>query len=322
VFGSAGTGCERWPWEPKAAATPAVPAEAPPQAPAMPWHGNVPAHELVAKANQGSLSVTDVELAVREVRQLMEAYGQEWKPLSTQDLGDQMDLHDIVNNLVDTELKAQDARGRGLDRGAEVQQRLAYLQRGFYAQEWERAMREQSAPTEEEIHAFYEQSKAMFVDPERIRVRQIVAASLSEAESVRSQVITGADFAALARSVSVGAGKEEGGDIGWHMRAFDLERLRQLGMAPAEQVFFPQLEPLAFALDVKQVSQPVKGPDGRFYLVQLEERTAAKQQTELEMHDGIKELLTLNKMQETLKGLRDKAKIESFPERLEDVEQQ
>ncbi len=281
----------------------------------------VPAQELAAKVNQASVSTTDVELATLELRRYVEATQQTWQPLPAQELADALDLTDVLANLLDAELKAQDARARGLDAKTDVRRRLAYLQRGFYAQEWDRWQRDRAVPKEEEIHQFYEQNKLGFSDPERIRARQVVAETLTEAEAVRTKAVEGADFAQLSRDFSVGAGKDQGGDIGWHLRTFDRDRLRFMGAEVTEEVFFPQLEPVAFALEHGQISQPVKGPDGRYYVVKLEERKPSRQQTELEVHDAIKDLVTMQAMQRQLEELRKKAQIERFPERLQDVKQ-
>ena len=313
-------GCEKWPWETKPASSPQK-ADASSQSPASqsPASVFVPDQEVVAKVNQAQISTTDVELATLELKRLVQAYQQNWQPLPAEDIPDKLDLYDVMNSLVDSELKTQDLRARGLS--AEAKRRLAYVQRDFYAREWERWQRERALPAEEAIHQFYEQNKAGFTDPERIRVRQVVTGTLAEAEAARSQAIQGAVFAQVARERSIGAGKEQGGDVGWHLRAVDKERLRLLGKAPTEQVFFPQLEPVAFALEVSQVSQPVKGPDGHYYVIQLEERKSAKQQTELEVHDAIKELLTMQNLQRQLEQLRKNTPVNRFPEHLKDVKQ-
>ena len=198
---------------------------------------------------------------------------------------------------------------------------MAYLLRSFYSQEWDQLQRETSVPTESEVHDFYEQNKAAFLDPERISVRQIVTKTLADAEAARARAVQGEPFASLAKELSVGAGKEQGGEIGWHLRALDKERLTMMGTNPTEEVFFPQLEPVAFALEKGQVSQPVKGPDAQLYLIQIEDRKAAKQQSELDVHDAIKDLLTAQNMQQKLEQLREKATIERFPERLSEVKQ-
>ena len=281
----------------------------------------VPTQDTVATINQAPLSTTDVELATLELRRFVEATNQTWQSLPAQEDPNALDLSDVTANLVDTELRAQDARRRGLDTKSEVKRRLAYLQRGFFAQEWDRWQRERATPTEEEIHQFYTQNQAGFTDPERIRIRLIVTETLSEAEAVRSKAVAGEDFGQLARNFSVGAGREEGGDAGWFLRTLDRDRLQFMGQRPEENVLFAQLEPIAFSLESGQTSQPVKGPDNRYYVVKLEERKAARQQTELEVHDAIKELLTLQTMQRQLDELRKKAQVERFPERLQDVKQ-
>lgn len=315
-------GCDRFPWESK----PEAPQGATVQsggytAPQAAGGSPVAFQDQVAVVNQASLSTTDVELATLELKRFVEVSQRSWQPLQAEDLPEALDLHDIMNEVVDSELKAQDALARGLIHRPEIQRRLTYLQRGFYAQEWDRWQRERAMPTEEEVRQFYEQNKAGFVDPERIHVRQIVTQTLAEAEAVRAQAVQGGVFAQLARERSVGEGKEQGGDVGWHLRAIDQERLRLMGAAPTEEVFFPQLESVVFSMEVNQVSQPVKGPDGRYYVVLLEERKPSRQQTELEMHDAIKQLLTLQNIQRQLEQLRKQAKIEQFPERLKDVQQ-
>lgn len=312
-------GCDRWPWETKAASNPSN-ADAHSSSTALPTTAPfIPEQDTVAKINVGLLSTTDVELKTLELKQLVQAYQQTWEPLSAEESPDKLDLHDVLSNLVEAELKTQDIRTRGL--GTEGKRRFAYLERSFYAQEWDRWQRERAAPSQEEIHQFYEQSKLGFVEPERLHAKQIVTETLADAEAIRAQAVQGAIFAQLARERSIGPGKEQGGDIGWYLRAVDKERLRLMGGAPSESAFFPQLEPMAFALEIGQVSQPVKGPDGRYYVIQIEERKPSRQQTELEVQDAIKELLTLRNLQRKLEELQEKATVQEFPERLQGVKQ-
>ncbi len=325
IVGLLCNGCDQLPWlskpksdnkqtvksAPDAHATPVVPSLSP----------AVPLQDRVAVVNGTMLSTQDLELAVQELKRLTQLYQQEWKPLSAEENPNALDLHDVLTNLTDSELKAQDARARGLDRKTDAQRRLAYLQRGFLSQEWETVQREHALPTEEEIHKFYEENKLGFIEPERIQVSQIVASSLAEAEGVRSKAVQGAVFAQLAAESSVGPGKEAGGDIGWHLKALDHERLRLIGAAPTEKIFFPQLEAVAFSLEDKQISQPVRGPDGRYYVVQLTQRKPAEQKTQLQVRDMIAELLTRQQIQDQLAQLRKKAKLEEFPEHLSGVEQ-
>lgn len=318
VVGLWSAGCDwHWPWESKSA--PVAQHTAPPPAPRS--DPLVPEPKRMAMVNQEAIALDDVETSVRELKQLARAYGQEWKPLPAQDDPNALDLHDVVTNLILLEVKAQDAKARHLETNPDVQRRWAYLQRNFLAQEWDRVQREGAAPTEEEIHKFYEDYKLGFLDPERVQVRQIVTATLAEAEALRARAVQGAVFQQLAAEASLGEGKEKGGDVGWFLRQPDKDRLTAMGMNPTENAFFPQLEPVAFALEKDQISQPVKGPEAHYYIVQLVERKPGRQRTELEVHDGIKETLILQKMQKQVEDLRKKATIKEFPERLSTVEQ-
>jgi len=315
-------GCDKLSGKPKAKEVEATAATAPAGGPAVGGAvAAVPPQDRVATINQAGISTTDLEMATLELRRFVEANQQAWQPLSTDESPEQLDLHDVLDNLVDVELRAQDAKARGLDAKPDVKRRLAYVLRGFYAQEWDRWQRERAMPTEEDIRKFYEENKAGFTEPEQIRTRQIVTDTLSEAEAVRTKAVSGEDFAQLARNFSVGAGKEQGGEIGWQLRTFDRDRLRYMGVESQQSVFFPQLEPVAFALEISQISQPVKGPDTRYYVIKLEERKPAKQQTELEVHDSIRGLLLVQNIQKQMDELRKKAQIEKFSEKLKDVKQ-
>lgn len=322
LMGLLSGGCNRWPWEPASDSGQPQASPTTAQSPASSSGSAtpfVPDQDLVAKVNGTLLSTTDVELATLELKRLVQAYQQQWEPLSTEEIPDKLDLQDVVNSLVDSELKAQDIRSRGLS--TEAKRRLAYVQRSFHSQEWDRWQRERAVPTEEQIHQFYEQNKLGFVEPERIRVRQIVTETLSEAEAVRAKTVQGSDFAQVARDFSVGAGRDQGGDVGWYVREVHMRLLTATGRLKGEKTFFGQLEPMAFALEVGQVSMPVKGLDGKYYVVKLEEHIPQKQRTELEVRDDIKELLTLQHVQQQLEQMRQKAKVDSFPDRLGNVKQ-
>ncbi len=283
----------------------------------------VPERERVAVVNQAAISTNDVEAAIREVKQLSAAYGQEWKPLSVEEDPNALDLQDVLTNVIDSELKAQDARARGLDRKPEVQQRLAYLERSFFAQEWDRLQRDLLTPSAAEVQKFYDQNKQSFIEPEAVHLRQIVVDTLAKAEGLRTRAVQGEPFTVLAQEQSVGEGKERGGDIGWYIREQDLRVVTAVtGTAPQEKAFLnAALEAVAFALEQGQISQPVKGTDGRYYIFQLEARRSPRQRQEVEVHDWLKGGLLMQKVQEQLDQLRKKATIKEHPERLESVEQ-
>lgn len=320
VIGFSAAGCKwQMPWDSSDEAAP--PPSAAPEPVKPQSRTKVAENKRVATINQEAISTADLETAIQELQQLSKAYNQEWKQLSAEEDPTGLDLRDILNNLIVLELKAQDALARGLDRRLEVQQRWAYLQRNFLAQEWDRLQRDTVIPTDKAISEFYEQYKLGFLDPERISVLQIVTPTLAEAEAVRARAVQGAVFKQLAVEVSIGESKEQGGEAGWFLREIDRNRLAAMGLNPTEQVLFPQLEPVAFALEKDQISQPVKGPDGNYYVLQLADRKPARQRTEVEVHDDIKASLMIQEVQKQIEQLRKKAEIKEFSERLGSVEQ-
>lgn len=82
--------------------------------------------------------------------------------------------------------------------------------------------------SESEILLYYQDNKARFEHPERVRVRQIFllageepkerARARARLEVLRDEIEAGADFEDLARLHSEAPGAEEGGIIGWQQR--------------------------------------------------------------------------------------------------------
>ena len=69
--------------------------------------------------------------------------------------------------------------------------------------------------TAEEIEAFYQQHKDQFARIERVRARHIRLADEAQAQRAMKALQGGADFAALARSVSRAPDAAQGGELGW-----------------------------------------------------------------------------------------------------------
>lgn len=278
-------------------------------------------HDRVAVVNEKPLSVKDVDLNLTELKQLAQAYGQEWKPIPVESEPATLGLDDVLDNLVVLELKAQDAKARGeIFRKTDVQRRWAYLERTFYAKQWDELQESLNKPSQEEINAFYEANKTSLIEPERIHLRQIVTATLAEAEAARARAVQGELFQRIAGEVSIGPGKELGGDIGEFVRA-NQQNLVDESLAGKVNVLYGQLESVAFTLENDQISQPVKDPNGRFVVVQLVGRTSPKQKTLTDVEDGITRLLTIQKIESKVEELRKKASVTTFLERLGAVAQ-
>jgi peptidyl-prolyl cis-trans isomerase SurA len=147
------------------------------------------------------------------------------------------------------------------------QQRRELLRRQYMQRLRERGELEPLQPTEEEMRAFYEQTKAQQPQrPATLTFRQIVirsdpdTAALREAfqlaDSIKVALREGADFDLTARQFSDDPGsRERGGDLGWVRR----------GMLVTE------FESVAFRLRPGVISEPVHSVFG-FHIIRVDRR--------------------------------------------------
>lgn len=318
-------GCEKMPWS--SGEKPAQPAAASATTTAvatqatMPDHPAIAAADVLATINGVAVSKADIQLRLKELKLLVTSTGQQWKPLTSQQ------LDGLMKELVNTELMSQDAEARGLGRSAEAQQRWAILRRNFFAQEWLNWSKEKLDVSSAEIEQYYEKNKLGFREPERRKLRQLTVASEDQAKQALARLLgESMDFAALVQQISISSNAPTGGVIpDWVMRANE-----KLYMYPGEAEakaagvtsLDPALEAAAFAIDhVSGFSNYVKGPDNRYHIFQLTELKEARQRPSSELWDGIKNFLLAQKLQDAIGELRTKAKLEEFPERLQGIEQ-
>ena len=296
-------------------AAPAANAAGVPQRPPV-----LPA-DTAASINGVAVSKADVELRVQELKALMMNLGQEWKPLTEEQLGA------VLDELVNNELMSQAAVARGLDRQLETQRHWEFIRRGFFAQEWLQWNQNRLDVSSAEVEQAYEQNKLGFREPERRKLRQITVASEEQAKQALAQLLSGSvQFSELAQQTSLAPSAAKGGLLDkWVMRTQEKAFVFP-SEADAEAAGImsldPGLEAAAFAIDqVNGLSSYVKGADNRYHLFQLVERQAEKQRTLTDVWDQIKNYLLVQKLQAALEELRTQAKIERFPERLHGVTQ-
>ncbi|MBN1380826.1 MAG: peptidylprolyl isomerase [Deltaproteobacteria bacterium] len=166
-------------------------------------------------------------------------------------------------------------------------------------------------PTAEEIKNYYQANKEKFNSPESVRARHILIAKDSKddtetkagkkakLESIRKQIIDGADFADLAGKYSDCPSKNNGGDLGTFTKG---------------QMVKP-FEDAAFSQKVDEVG-PVIETDFGYHIIRVTEKNQASA-TALDepLKNRISAVLEQQKIQDTLTNmlqrLREKAKIVS-----------
>ena len=142
------TGCEKVSEliSPKSSATT---TSATPPPPAFPSRPQAAPSEVVAKVNDKTISVRELEYAIKDLKAARESFGAPWTPLTKDD------LQNLSEGFVMDELRAQDAIARGLDRKTDAQYRFLNRYRTFYAQEWVTWQLDQLHVTQQDIEAFY-----------------------------------------------------------------------------------------------------------------------------------------------------------------------
>ncbi len=175
----------------------------------------------------------------------------------------------------------------------------------------DRQVRRKVTISDEDVERYYKLNAKNFRDRDRARIRHILLplaenAPAEQVERVMAQgkelyqrIAAGEDFASLARQYSEGAGRSDGGDIGWINRGTLISGI--------EEVAFQKLK-------VGQVSEPFRTSMG-VHIVKLEGREEGKILPLKEVAPRIKEELLNKALQERFArwlktDLRRKHKVE------------
>jgi parvulin-like peptidyl-prolyl isomerase len=105
--------------------------------------------------------------------------------------------------------------------------------------------------TDADVKSYYAKNKANYSVPESRAVRHILVKTKAEADRIRAELVSGGDFAALAKANSLDPGsKDQGG---------------KLTVSKGQTV--PPFDKAAFSLETNEVSEPVKTQFG-YHIIQ------------------------------------------------------
>lgn len=105
--------------------------------------------------------------------------------------------------------------------------------------------------TDADVKSYYEKNRANYTVPESRSVRHILVKTKADADRIRTELVNGADFAALAKANSIDPGSKDAGG--------KLTVSKGQTVAPFDKA--------AFSLDTNELSQPVKTQFG-YHLIQ------------------------------------------------------
>ncbi|MFH1414477.1 MAG: peptidylprolyl isomerase [Elusimicrobiota bacterium] len=163
-----------------------------------------------------------------------------------------------------------------------------------------------SPPPDEELKIYYDEHQSEMMSPEQIRVRHILITTSEERPQEESKKKIDeiyemakkdpSKFSSFAEEHSEGPSASQGGDLGYFSKG--------------EMV--KEFEEVAFAMEVGDISKPVKTRFG-YHVIKLIGKRSSEKKTFSEAKDKLKSLLYQMKMEKQyekfLRELRDEAKI-------------
>ncbi len=180
---------------------------------------------------------------------------------------------ELVNRWVEISLLSLEAEKEGLNEDPLIKARIQQARSAILAQELiRRQIIDKTEINDAEARKYYQENKAQFSQPERIKARHILIAvedpasadskkaAREKAEKILARVRAGEDFAELAKKYSDDPGsREKGGDLGFFSRGQMIE----------------PFEKAAFSLKVGEISGLVESPFG-YQLIKVAERLPAQ----------------------------------------------
>ena len=200
----------------------------------------------------------------------------------------------IREELVNREVVAQEAAKAGLAKTAEVQAQIDSARQeilvGAYIRDWLRKHPISDADIQQE----YDRAKGQTGDQE-YKARHILVETEDQAKNMIAELKKGGKFEELATKNSKDSGtKERGGDLDWNVPG----------------VFDKQFSEAMMKLEKgKYTETPVRTRFG-FHVIQLDDVRAVKFPALAEVKPRIQQQLVQGKIEELVRGLRAKAKIE------------
>jgi peptidyl-prolyl cis-trans isomerase C len=225
--------------------------------------------------------------------QVMRAKGRLPAPL--QESPDSVTLPKLVPLIVEQRLLALDARSKGLDSDPEVRAQIAFV---------EEMVLEQAAVhrylnthlTDRLLRERYERLVGNRVLRDQVRARHILVETEAVAKAAIVDLLAGADFATLAREISIDPTKQDGGNLGYFNRS----------------EMIPQFAEAAFALKPGEFSKVPVHTEYGWHVIKVEDRRMLPAPKFQEAEPQLRAELTRELRSAYAEELRKKAEIVPF----------
>jgi peptidyl-prolyl cis-trans isomerase C len=203
----------------------------------------------------------------------------------------------VKEELINRELIAQAAMRDGLEKSIDLPDQITQLKQTLLLQAYLENHFKKEPITDAKLREEYEKQKKLMGDnPTAIqyRVSQIILPTESEALGVIARLQKGESFAKLAKEVSIdNASKEQGGSVGWIL---------------PQQILRP-IADVMVNLNKGAISNSPIQVQGGWVIIKVEDKRTMKVPTFEEAKNQLRQALVQQYLAETVKRLRESAKI-------------
>ena len=205
----------------------------------------------------------------------------------------QVQPRQLVEYAISNKLVTDEARKEKLDSDPEVKKSVKMAEDQFVRAAWQK--KKAMSITDDQLKKRYDEWAPTFKPEEQIHAHHILVETEDEAKAIIADLKSGANFEEIAKTKSKDPNAaRNGGDLGF--------------FAKAEMI--PEFSDAAFALNMGQITQiPVKTHYG-YHVIRLDEKRMSSLPAFAEVKEEIRRSMVNQVIQESLKALHDKAKID------------
>lgn len=227
----------------------------------------------------------------------------------------------LLNEMIDLELMAQEARRRGLDKQPETQERLRQMLRDELMRDVRQEVQAPSDVPEADVRKYYDEHRAEFSDPERRRVAHIALANQAQAKTVlaKAQTASPAEWGKLVADYSLDKGARAFGNTPPEL-AGDLGIVGPPGNPRGANPRVPEaLRAAVFKVEkLEGVLPELVSDGGQFHVVRWTGQTAAHERTYEEAQRSIRVTLTQERLHERERAFEQQMRAK-YPVTIDDA---
>lgn len=188
--------------------------------------------------------------------------------------------HYLIQELVNQKLMAIEYE-KELENDADFNFELEQMKENFINQYAINKIMQEATVTDEEVEKFYKDNEEEFGESNMVKASHILVENLEEAKKIKSELDDGADFADLAQEYSSCPSKDRGGDLGFFGKG----------------AMVKEFEDAAFAMEVGEISEPVKTQFG-YHIIKVTDKKVEPKQELKAIMERLRQSLTKRKQQE------------------------